>query len=310
MIRTAFFIAALGVLLHSPSALRAEDRMEEKEGAGAPPPSALKTGDKMEEKEGAGPSDLRTGDRMEKKEDKAAPSQEPSPLRTDDRMEKKEDAEPSDLRTGDRMEKKEDKGAPSQEPSPLRTDDRMEKKEDGVEISDTLGMCFSCHGENGVAEDASIPILAGQHLHYIYTQLKDYKAGRRASPIMEPIAAELEKKGMLELAAFFSEQTWPGSTTRADAAAIKRAETMINSGQCVQCHLGGFEGASGVPRTATQHPIYLMKTMLDFKNRVRLNSAAKGSLLSEFSEADIEAMAHYLASLTVQPKVSHGSEIQ
>ena len=50
--------------------------------------------------------------------------------------------------------------------------------------------------------------------------------------------------------------------------------------------------------------------MLDFKNRLRLNSPDKASLLSEFSEADIEAMANYLASLTVQPKVSHGSEIE
>ena len=195
-------------------------------------------------------------------------------------------------------------------PSTLRAEERVEEKESLAEISDTLQLCFSCHGENGVAVDASIPILAGQHLHYVYSQLKDYKAGRRASPIMEPIAAELDKKVMLKLAKFFSEQTWPGSTTRADAAAIERAKVMINSGQCVQCHLGGFEGASGVPRTATQHPVYLKKTMLDFKNRVRLNSAAKASLLSEFSEADIEAMANYLANLTVQPKVSHGSEIQ
>nr|ABZ09818.1 hypothetical protein ALOHA_HF4000APKG8K5ctg1g31 [uncultured marine microorganism HF4000_APKG8K5] len=198
-----------------------------------------------------------------------------------------------------------------QGPSALRAEDRMEEKEGAADISDTLQLCFSCHGENGVSEDASIPILAGQHLHYIYTQLKDYKAGRRASPIMEPITAELDKKLMLELAAFFSEQTWPGSTTKADAATVKRAEAMINSGQCVQCHLGGFEGASGVPRIATQHAVYLKKTMLDFKNRVRLNSAAKASLLSEFSEADIEAMANYLAALMVQPKaVSYGSEIQ
>ena len=73
-----------------------------------------------------------------------------------------------------------------QGPSALRAEDRMEEKEGAADISATLQLCFSCHGENGVSEDASIPILAGQHLHYIYTQLKDYKADRRASPSWSP----------------------------------------------------------------------------------------------------------------------------
>ena len=75
-------------------------------------------------------------------------------------------------------------------PSASMAEERMEEEEEATDISATLELCFSCHGENGAAEDASIPILAGQNLHYIYTQLKDYKAGRRAGPIMGPIAAE------------------------------------------------------------------------------------------------------------------------
>ncbi len=37
--------------------------------------------------------------------------------------------------------------------------------------------------------------------------------------------------------------------------------------------------------------------MLEFKNKVRLNSPAKGSLFGAYEDADLQAMAHYLAGL-------------
>ena len=37
--------------------------------------------------------------------------------------------------------------------------------------------------------------------------------------------------------------------------------------------------------------------MLEFKNKVRLNSPAKGSLFKSYDDSDIQAMARYLAGL-------------
>ncbi len=37
---------------------------------------------------------------------------------------------------------------------------------------------------------------------------------------------------------------------RADDAEVADAERAATSGMCVQCHLGGYEGNSGVPRLA------------------------------------------------------------
>jgi hypothetical protein len=37
--------------------------------------------------------------------------------------------------------------------------------------------------------------------------------------------------------------------------------------------------------------------MLEFKHKVRLNSAAKGSLMKSFKDASIEELAHFLATL-------------
>ena len=50
-----------------------------------------------------------------------------------------------------------------------------------------------------------------------------------------------------------------------------------------------------MPRIAGQHPEYLKKTMLDFKEKLRANSPAIATLLAAFSDEDIEAMAEYLA---------------
>jgi len=56
-------------------------------------------------------------------------------------------------------------------------------------------------------------------------------------------------------------------------------------------------GHSGVPRLAGQQIGYLERTLFEFKNKIRRNSAAKGSLLATFDDADIEVLARYLAGL-------------
>ena len=133
-----------------------------------------------------------------------------------------------------------------------------------------------------------------RHLYYLYVQLKDFKSGFRKSEIMSPLAAELEKADMLSMAKYFSEQKWPGIGFRADPAMAAKGEKAASAGQCVQCHLGGYEGNSRIPRLAGQHPKYLKKTMIDFKNKVRTNSPAKSSLMVSYDDADIEAMSDFL----------------
>ena len=48
-------------------------------------------------------------------------------------------------------------------------------------------------------------------------------------------------------------------------------------------------------KLACSFPAYLERTMLEFKNKVRLNSPAKGSLLGAYEDPEITAMARYLA---------------
>ena len=162
-------------------------------------------------------------------------------------------------------------------------------------VLDQIKLCVSCHGDNGATLQPTFPILSGQHFYYLYVQLKDFKSGLRKNNVMGPIASQLEKSQMKLLAKYFSEQDWPNIGYRTDSAAEIQGETATGAGQCVQCHLGGYEGDSRIPRLAGQHPEYLLKTMIDFKQKNRLNSPAKSSLMVSYSEEDIKAMSEYLA---------------
>jgi cytochrome c553 len=111
------------------------------------------------------------------------------------------------------------------------------------------------------------------------------------------------------LAQFFSKQKWPTIGHAAEDANVQIARRAEESAGCIGCHLGDIRGNSAVPRLAGQHPEYLKKTMLDFKNKVRTNAPAMVDLFGTFGEQDIAALADHLASLSVYQS-SQGTEIQ
>jgi len=164
-------------------------------------------------------------------------------------------------------------------------------------VAELLEQCASCHGEKGASTEPEFPILAGQHFYYLYVQLKDFKSGSRKNEVMGPLVADLGKSQMKLLAKYFSEQKWPAIGFRASSEAETVGEKATGAGQCVQCHLGGYEGNSRIPRLSGQHPEYMFKTMSDFKYKLRLNSAAKSSLFVSYTDHDIKAMSEYLGGM-------------
>src|SRR3954467_969047 len=75
-------------------------------------------------------------------------------------------------------------------------------------------VCATCHGADGNSTIPQNPILAGQTARYIYLQLRDFKEGRRKDPIMSPMAANLSRADMLDLAAYFSTQKQAGTNQK------------------------------------------------------------------------------------------------
>jgi cytochrome c553 len=76
----------------------------------------------------------------------------------------------------------------------------------GKELAKTKA-CMTCHGEDGNKPSApDQPVLAGQHYDYLVHALSDYKSGRRNNAIMKGFAAQLSKKEIEDLAAWFASQ--------------------------------------------------------------------------------------------------------
>jgi cytochrome c553 len=165
------------------------------------------------------------------------------------------------------------------------------------EIADKLALCASCHGADGVPTVDKVPIIWGQHMFYLLTQLRDFRAERRSSPIMTPIAKDLSDEQMKALATYFDAQPWPNYHQAASADDVARAKSLAVEGQCSQCHLGGFVGDSRNPRVNDQKQDYLQQTLTDLRGNVRQNAAAMAAIVQGWSDDDIAAMSRYLAGL-------------
>ena len=158
--------------------------------------------------------------------------------------------------------------------------------------------CVTCHGADGNSPAGNFPNLAGQTWRYIYIQLKDFKEGRRTNPDMSPVAAALSRQDMIDIANFYAAQTAKPSSFKTDDAKVKLGKAKADETLCAMCHLGGLSGQNEIPRVAGQQYEYVVKQLKDFKARTRTNDAGNmTSVAQTLSEADIDNLAHYIASL-------------
>ena len=72
--------------------------------------------------------------------------------------------------------------------------------------------CNACHGESGVPEVVTYPILAGQYPSYLTHALEGYRSGARENAIMAGFAAALSDEDISDLAAWFSSLPGPLQT--------------------------------------------------------------------------------------------------
>jgi cytochrome c553 len=159
-------------------------------------------------------------------------------------------------------------------------------------------MCVGCHGVNGNSSMPGTPSLAAQNARYIYLQLRDFQEGRRENPMMSPMAADLSRAEMQELANYFSKQKLTSKNFKADPAKAKLGQAKADETLCAMCHLGEFVGQNEIPKVAGQNFDYVVKTLKDFKAKNRTNDAGNmTSVASTLSEQDIENLGHYIAGL-------------
>ena len=170
--------------------------------------------------------------------------------------------------------------------------------QDAAAGKEKAAVCGACHNPDGNSTVAQNPILAGQTARYIYLQLRDFKEGRRKDSLMSPMAANLSKKDMLDLGAYFSAQKQSSQNSKGDPSLIAHGKEVADAAICTMCHLGGFSGQNEIPKTGGQHYEYVLKQLQDFKAKRRTNDAGNmTAVLRTIPDEDLKALAAYVASL-------------
>jgi cytochrome c553 len=174
-------------------------------------------------------------------------------------------------------------------------------------IEEKAKICAACHGEQGIPQLKTTPVIWGQNEGYLFLQLRDLKSGSRKNDLMSPIAATLAKEDLLPLANYFSKLKWPNlqQPPAPQDVAAKALKANFSVG-CTGCHLDHFQGDGSTARLAGQQHDYLIKTMTDFRNRTRGNNPGMSDLMNAASPDDLNALADYLAGMQIDQYLGQG----
>lgn len=167
-----------------------------------------------------------------------------------------------------------------------------------------LPACLSCHGANGNSTIVANPKLSAQFETYTHKQLVDFTTPQRNNPVMTTYAKMLTEEDKRNIAAYLAVQkVKPGAAKNKDTVELGRkiyrggiADKGVAA--CASCH-----GAAGAgipvqyPRLAGQHQDYTLAQLAAFKSGARTNSPQMTVLSQRLSDAEMKAVADYIAGL-------------
>jgi cytochrome c553 len=168
----------------------------------------------------------------------------------------------------------------------------------------STNVCGACHTADGSRGAPANPIIQGQHPEYLAKQLTEFKAGKRANPVMQGFAATLSDADIKNVTAFYaSKQAKPGFAKSKDTVAL--GEKIYRGGladrnvpACSGCH--GPTGAgipSQYPRLGGQHADYTEAQLKAFRDNARKNSPQMTGVAAKLNDKEIKAVADYIAGM-------------
>ncbi|NVK43771.1 MAG: cytochrome c4 [Oceanospirillaceae bacterium] len=167
-------------------------------------------------------------------------------------------------------------------------------------------VCAGCHGADGNSVVGNFPKLAGQNEAYLLKQLKDIKGGNRQVVEMTGLLDNLSDQDLENIAAYFASkkvQLGQVSPDQLEAGQkIYRAGIADkNVAACTACHSpnGTGNASAGFPALSGQHPDYVKKQLMAFRNEARDNdpNGMMRDIAAKMSDKDIEAVANYVQGL-------------
>lgn len=168
-------------------------------------------------------------------------------------------------------------------------------------------VCAACHGPGGASAMPAWPKLAGQGAPYLYAQLKHFKDGSRANPIMAGQVAALSDQDMQDLAVYFAAQEAAPGVASKDSIPV--AEKLYRAGNaergipaCSGCHgpKGAGNPAAAYPHIGGQHAEYTTAQLNAYRKGER-KAGANGLIMAEvaakLTDAEVAALASYINGL-------------
>jgi cytochrome c553 len=165
-------------------------------------------------------------------------------------------------------------------------------------------VCAACHGADGNSAVPANPKLAQQHPEYLVKQLQEFKAGKRASPIMQGFASQLSDADMKNVAYWAgSQKAKPGFAKDKDLVTL--GERIYRGGiadrqvaACAGCHSPNGSGVPAqYPRLSGQHADYTSAQLTAFRDGARKNSLQMTQIAAKLNDREIRAVADYIAGL-------------
>ncbi len=167
-----------------------------------------------------------------------------------------------------------------------------------------MAVCAACHAPDGNSLIPVNPKLAQQHPQYLIKQLQEFKAGKRANPIMLGMATTLSDSDMKNVAYWVSSKKATPSVAK-DKELVMLGERIYRGGiadrqvpACAGCHSPNGAGIPAqFPRLSGQHAEYAVAQLTAFRDGVRGNSLQMTQVAAKLNDREIRALADYVAGL-------------
>jgi cytochrome c553 len=164
--------------------------------------------------------------------------------------------------------------------------------------------CITCHGPKGQSATGTWPKLSAQHAAYTSKQLRNFKEGTRANPVMMGMAATLTEQDMNNIAAFLVKQE-PSLGVAQNKETIELGQSIYRGGiaakgvpACAACHSPTGAGIPNqYPRLGGQWAEYSYTQLVAFGNGTRKNGPMMTTIAGKMSDLEMKAVSDYMAGL-------------
>ena len=168
-------------------------------------------------------------------------------------------------------------------------------------LVEPLQACVGCHGEDGNGVKKTYPYINWQTPKYLEDQMIGFQDETQPTRVPKHVPKTITREQIRGIARFYGEQKPPREKPEFDAAKAAAGKPVFEQ-RCTECHLDNGRAANqDEPILAGQPASYLFSQEKLYATGKRKYSLKADVAHKDMSDADREAVSHFLASQDVKP---------